>query len=237
MDLFEAIPLPNWDVRYDGLSKMDFLKERVKNFTLSHAYRSNVSVSNFQTNLAAFDFDGVQQRDASGNYIAGRQIQNITISEQFAPFIGLDATWTVGKNGLITKFEYKRDRSLSLNVSNMQIIEMRGREFVIGSGYKFSKVKLPFKVLGKTPESDLNLRFDLSIRNNESVSRNIIENNQQTTSGQNMYSIKSRVDYNIGPNLNIAFYFDRVVNKPKLSTAYNTANTSAGISLRFNLAQ
>ena len=236
-DAFKAIPLPNWDIRYDGLSKFDFMKDYVRNFSITHAYRSTVSISNFQTNLGAFDFEGNQVRDVSNNIIASRQIQSITISEQFAPFLGIDATWIVGENGLLTKFEYKRDRTLSLNVSNLQILEMQGKEWVIGSGYKFSKVKLPFKIMGKTPESDLTLRFDLSIRNNITINRNIIENSQQITSGQDMYSIKSRVDYNIGPNLNVALYFDRIVNKPQLSTAFDTANTSAGVSLRFNLAQ
>lgn len=236
-DVFKAIPLPNWDIRYDGLAKIEFMKQYVRNFSLSHAYRSNVSVSNFQTNLGAFDFEGNQLRDVSNNYIPGNQIQSITITEQFAPFLGVDATWIVGENGLITKFEYKRDRSLALSVTNLQITEMRGQEWVIGSGYKFSAVKLPFQVMGKDVESDLNIRFDLSIRRNVAINRNIIEDNQQITSGQDMYSIKSRIDYNIGPNLNIAAYFDRIVNKPKLSTAFNTANTSAGIALRFNLAQ
>ena len=236
-DVFKAIPLPNWDIRYDGLAKMDFMKDYVRNFSLTHAYRSNISVSNYQTNLAAFDQFGVPQLDASNNLIPSRQIQSVTITEQFAPFLGVDATWIVGENGLITKFEYKRDRSLALSVTNLQITEMRGKEWVIGTGYKFSGVKLPFQIFGKTPESDLNLRFDLSIRSNIALNRNIIENSQQITSGQDMYSIKSRIDYNIGPNLNVAVYFDRVVNKPQLSTAFNTANTSAGLALRFNLAQ
>ncbi|MEX1001077.1 MAG: cell surface protein SprA [Crocinitomicaceae bacterium] len=236
-DVFKAIPLPNWDIRYNGLSKFKFMKKYVRNFTLKHAYRSSVSVSNYQTNLAAFDENGVQQRDASGNFIAGKQIASVTITEQFAPFLGIDATWIIGKNGLITGIEFKRDRSLALNVPNMQITEMRGNEWVIGAGYKFSKVKLPFNFMGEKPESDLNLRFDLSIRNNISVSRNIIEDTNQPTSGQSMYSVKFRVDYNIGPNLNVAYYFDRVVNTPVLSNAYPTANTATGISLRFNLAQ
>jgi len=236
-DVFSAMPLPNWDIRYNGLSKFEFMKKRVKNFTISHAYRSNVSVSNFQTNLAAFDDLGNQNRDVSNNFIAGRQIQSITVTEQFAPLIGLDATWTIGENGLITKLEFTKDRSLALNIPNMQIMEMRGREIVIGSGYKFSKVKMPFKFMGKTPESDLNIRFDLNIRNNISIARNIIEDTNQPTAGTKTYSLKFRVDYNLGPNLNAAVYFDRVVNTPVLSNAYPTANTSAGISLRFNLAQ
>lgn len=236
-DIFKALPLPNWDIRYDGLSKFKFMKGIVQNFTLKHAYRSTVSLTNYQTNLAAFDESGAQQRDVYGNYIAGRQISGVTITEQFAPFLGLDATWIIGKNGLITSLQYNRDRSLALNVPNMQITEMRGSEWVIGMGYKFSNVKMPFKFMGKTPESDLNLRFDLSIRNNISVSRNIIEDTNQPTSGQNTYSIKFRVDYNLGENLNVAYYFDRVANTPVLSNAYPTANTATGISLRFNLAQ
>ena len=236
-DLFSAIPLPNWDIRYDGLSKFEFMKKHVRNFTISHAYRSNVTVGNFQTNLAAFDESGNQQLDASNNYIPGRQINNVTISEQFAPFLGMDATWVVGQNGLVTKFEYKRDRSVALNISNLQVMEMRGREWVIGSGYKFSKVRLPFQFLGKKPESDLTLRFDLSIRNNIALARNILENTSQPSSGQKMYSVKFRADYNITEALNVALYFERVANTPVLTNAYPTANTKAGISLRFNLAQ
>lgn len=236
-DVFKAIPLPNWDIRYDGLSKFKFMKSYVRSFTLKHAYSSTVSVSNFQTNLAAVDENGVQQRDASNNYISQRQVASVTITEQFTPFFGIDATWIVGKNGLITRFEYKRDRSLALNIPNMQIIEIRGREWVIGSGYQFSNVKLPFKIMGKRYESKLNLRLDISIRSNLSINRNIVEDTQYATSGQKTHSIKFRADYNIGRNLNVAYYFDRVVNEPELMPPFPTANTSTGVTFRFNLAQ
>lgn len=235
--VFNMIPLPNWDIRYDGLAKYKFMKKYVRNFTLKHAYRSSTSISNFQTNLAARDGDGVHLRDDSQNFISDNQIQSITITEQFAPFLGVDATWIIKKNGLITKFEFKKDRSLAMNMANFQITEMRGKEWVIGTGYKFSQIKMPFKFMGKTPKSDLNFRFDLSIRNSVSISRNIVENSAQAISGQKMYSIKSSIDYNLGKNLNVRLYFDRVVNTPVLSTAYKTANTRAGLALRFNLAQ
>ena len=235
--VFNMMPLPNWDIRYDGLAKYKFMKKYVRNFTLKHAYRSSTSISNFQTNLAARINVGTHLRDDSQNFISDDQIQSITITEQFSPFLGVDATWIIRKNGLITKFEFKRDRSLGMNISNLQITEMRGREWVIGTGYKFTKIKMPFKFMGKTPESDLNFRFDLSIRNTVSISRNIVENTAQATSGQRMYSIKSSIDYDLGKNLNIRMYFDRVVNTPVLSTAYKTANTRAGLALRFNLAQ
>ena len=236
-NVFNMIPLPNWDVRYDGLAKYKFMKKYVRSFTLKHAYRSSASISNFQTNLAARNSSGEHLRDDSQNFISDDQIQSITISEQFAPFLGVDATWIIRKNGLITKFEFKRDRSLTMNISNFQISEMRGKEWVIGTGYKFTDIEMPFKFMGKTPKSDLNFRFDLSVRNSVSISRSIVENTAQATSGQRMYSIKSSIDYDLGKNLNIRLYFDRVVNTPVLSTAYKTANTRAGLALRFNLAQ
>jgi len=236
-NVFKQLPLPNWDVRYDGLSKYKFLKKYVRNFTLKHAYRSTTSISNFSTNLAARDASGNHLRDDSQNFIADKQIQQITMSEQFAPFLGVDATWIIKKNGLITKVEYKKDRSLALNIANSQITEMRGSEWVFGTGYKFSDIKMPFKFMGKSLKSDLNFRFDLSIRKSVSISRNIIENASQATSGQNMYSIKSSIDYDFGKNLNVSVYYDRVVNTPILSTSFPTANTRAGLKLRFNLAQ
>ncbi|MFD1553686.1 cell surface protein SprA [Putridiphycobacter roseus] len=236
-DVFKMIPLPNWDIRYDGLSKLEFMKKYVRNFTIKHGYRSNISISNFSTNLAAKDEDGVQQLDNSLNFIADEQYASIIISEQFAPLFGIDATWIINKNGLITKFEYKKDRSLSLNIANSQIIEMVGKEIVIGTGYRFSQVELPFEFMGKKPKSDVNIRFDLSIRNTLTVSRSVTENSVIPTSGQEMYSIRSSVDYNLGKNLNARVYFDRTVNVPALSSAFKTANTRAGIALRFNLAQ
>ncbi|MEZ4938772.1 MAG: hypothetical protein R2799_14380, partial [Crocinitomicaceae bacterium] len=180
-------------------------------------------------------------RDVNDNFINQRQITNVVISEQFGPLIGLDATWMIkgkkGSSGLITKFEWKKDRTVSLGLSNNQVTEVKGNEFVIGAGYKFPSVKLPFKLFGKKPESALNLRFDLSIRDNITVIRKIVENTNQVTAGQNLVSIKFAADYNLGQNLNIQFYYNQNITKPKVSTSYPTSNIDSGIKLTFNLAE
>ena len=43
-------------------------------------------------------------------------------------------------------------------------------------------------------------------------------------------------DYNLSKNLTIQFYYDQVINTPKIATAYPTGNLSTGLRLRFNLA-
>ena len=94
----------------------------------------------------------------------------------------------------------------------------------------------PFKIQGKNPENDLNIRFDFSLRNNLTVIRKVVENTNQATAGQRVISIKSSADYLINQNVTIQLYYDQVINTPKIATSFPTGNMSCGIRLRFNLA-
>jgi cell surface protein SprA len=228
-------PLPNWSINYNGLTKYAFVKKYVKNFVIKHGYSSTVSVNGMQTNLNA-EFDGngdAVGRDINNNFIADLQVQNVVLTERFNPLLGFDATWNIKGQGLITKFEYKKDRSATLSLNNNQVTEVLGNEMIIGTGYKFSKVKLPFDQI---PASDVNLRFDFSFRDNLTVIRKIVESTNQATAGQRVISIKASADYNLSKNLTLQFYYDQVLNTPKIATAYPTQNLSTGFKLRFNLA-
>lgn len=229
------IPLPNWSVNYNGLKKFEFMKEHVRNFVIRHAYSNTVSVSGMQTNLnATFDNDGnATAKDLNNNYIATMQVQNVALMERFSPLIGMDATWNIKGQGLITKFEYKKDRSSTLSLNNNQVTEVLGNEWVIGTGYRFSKVKLPFE---KIDAADLNVRFDMSFRDNLTVIRKIVETTNQATAGQKVISIKFSADYNLSKYLTLQLYYDQTLNTPKIQTSYPTGNLSTGIRLRFNLA-
>lgn len=235
IDPVKNMPLPNWSVNYNGLKNFEFMKKRVKNFVIRHAYSSTVSVSGMQTNLnAEFDANGdAMTRDLNNNFIAESQIQNVVLTERFSPLIGLDATWVINGQGLITKFEYKKDRSATLSLNNNQVTEVLGNEWVIGTGYKFTKVKLPFE---KIEPNDLNIRFDFSFRDNLTVIRKVVENTNQATAGQRVVSIKISADYNLTKNLTIQYYYDQTLNTPKIATSYPTGNLSTGLRLRFNLA-
>ena len=230
------LALPNWSVNYNGLKKFPFMKKALKNFVMRHAYSSSISASGMQTNLnATFDSDGSASfRDLNNNFLAGSQIQNIVVTERFSPLIGFDATWNIKGQGLITKFEYKKDRSAALSLNNNQVTEVLGNEWVIGLGYKFAKVKLPFEFIKKP--SPVNVRADVSFRDNLTVIRKIVENSNQATAGQKVIKITAKVDYNLTNNLVIEYYYDQTLNTPKIATSYPTGNMSTGITLRFNLA-
>ncbi len=226
------MPLPNWNINYNGLSRLSFMKKVAKNFVIRHSYSSSISVSGMQTNLNANASNSA--RDINNNFEAAQVIQNISISERFSPLIGFDATWNVGKaQGLITKFEIKKDRNATLSLNNNQVTEILGTEWVIGTGFKFEKVKMP---INKVPASPVNIRIDFTFRDNLTVVRKIVENSNQATAGQRVVSIKSSADYNMSQNLVLQFYYDQVITNPKIATAYPTGNLNCGLRLRFNLA-
>ena len=228
------IPKPNWRITYDGLSKMAFIGNFFKKFTLTHAYRSTLNVSSFTSNLAYTQNDkGANGHDISNNYIPELQIATVSISEQFSPLLGVDMTLN---NNMLIRVEYKRDRNAALSLSNNQITEVKGVVWSIGTGYKFRQVKMPF-VKSRVIKSDIDTRIDVSIRDNTTIVRKIVEEVNQITGGQKVLSVKFTADYRLSAKLNIRFFYDYISTRPFISTTFPTSNTNAGISLRFTLSQ
>jgi cell surface protein SprA len=51
--------MPNWTLRYDGLSRVPLLNRVLQSANINHSYRSTYSISNYLTNLRYFkDDDG-----------------------------------------------------------------------------------------------------------------------------------------------------------------------------------
>ena len=132
--LSQRIPLPNWRITFDGLTKIKAVKKHIKKLSFSHAYRSNFTLGNYTTNLSGnWDSEGnAIETDIAGNYISQKQILTMNIMEQFAPLLGVDLTL---KNNMSVKFEMKKDRNVSLSLANNQITEIKGSEWKFGTGY------------------------------------------------------------------------------------------------------
>ena len=231
------IPLPNWRINYDGLMQMKFIKKRFQTFNLGHAYRSTYSIGSFATSLDYLELDGWSSKinENTGNFYTKYEIGQVTINEQFSPLIKLDMTW---KNSLITKLEIKKNRTLSLSLSNNQLTEINGNEYVIGTGYRIKDLTFKFRSGGKSKKisSDLDIKLDLNIRNNKTIIRKVIEDIEQITMGQQTISIKFSTDYVISSRLNIKAFYDKVITNTFISTTYPGSITNAGFSLRFTLA-
>ncbi len=239
--VFPSFPLPNWRVTYNGLSNITSLKSVFQKITLSHAYRSAYAITRFVSSANYVEVDGYASKvqDFSNIYYPKYDQGQITIAEQFSPLFSIDMTF---HNSLSTRFEWKKSRNLTLSFANNQITDVNSNEIIVGLGYRIKDLSFSMKALGgggkKTRiQSDLNIKLDLSIRNNRTVLRRIDENVSQTSAGQRVISINTSLDYALSEKLMFRFFFDKIINSPFVSNQYRTSTTNGGISLRFSLAQ
>ena len=220
--------MPNWRITFDGLSNLEFVKRYFKSISLSHAYRSSYTIGNYITNPD----DIFETLDNQGNLIPKYDISVVSIAEQFSPLLDINMDWN---NSLTTKLEFKRSRNLSLSTSNNQINEVNSKEVVFGAGYRFNEVQL---IINQQEfKSDLNVRGDISIRDNRTVIRKLAEDSDQITAGQRIITLKLTFDYVMSDRFNLRFFIDRRVNNPLISLSYPNSNTNIGFSVRFTLSQ
>ncbi len=251
--------LPNWTVKYGGLAKLKGVKDVFKSFNLNHSYKSIYSVGSYNTFSSYQEYMngfGFVQDVATGNPIPScmYDVSTVSINESFSPLIGVDMTF---HNNLSAKVEYRRTRVLTLSMTSQQLTETRSNDFVIGAGYKINNLNLfapkrtvRSKKRGSKQEqeektttnnsrgfsNDLNLRLDISFRNQSALCRDIITTLTQATSGNKAVQISFSADYALSKFLTLTAYYDRQFNKPLLtSSSYPTTTQDFGVSLKFIL--
>ena len=239
---FREIPLPNWDLKYTGFMKFKWFKKRFKRFSLTHGYRSSYTINQFQTNLdfsagnPNIAFNDANQQDAldqSNNFKSENLFSNINLSEVFSPLVRIDFEM---KNSIKVLAEIQKDRTLSLSLDNNLLTEIQGYEYIFGLGYRIKDVRIKSQLAGpkKRIVSDLNMKADISIRDNKTIIRYLDLDNDQVTTGQTIWGLKYSADYAFSKNLTGIFYFDYSFAEYAISTAFPQTTIRSGVTLRYN---
>jgi cell surface protein SprA len=230
--------MPNWRINFDGLSRFKFIQSVLRSVSLLHQYRSTYNITSFTTNLKyQVDATGMtSQRDLQQNFIPQYEINVVTVNEQFSPLINIDLNW---KSSLTTRIEVRKSRTVSLNLVSNQVADARSNELVLGAGYRFDDVQIMVRTGGaqRALKSDLNLRLDLSIRDNKTVARKLVENVNQPVVGQKIFTIGATADYLLSDRFNLQIFADHTMNNPFVANTFPTSATNIGFSLKFTLVQ
>jgi cell surface protein SprA len=231
-DIFRSFPIPNWSIKYNGLMRYKYFKDKFKRFSLQHNYRASYTINQFRSN-----FDYIEKpngQDVNTNFFNKTIMSNINLVEQFSPLIRMDFEL---KSSLRVLTEIKKDRALSMSFDNNLLTEVKGMEYVVGLGYRFKDVIFSSR-LADSPtgiiKSDINIKCDFSYRNNETLVRYLDYDNNQLAAGQNIWSLKLTADYAFSKNLTAIFYYDHSFSKAVISTAFPLTNIRSGFTLRYN---
>lgn len=237
--------LPNWRVNYDGLTTLPWFKEKFKRLRLSHAYSSLYNIGSYssfstwvQADGGSGDYGFIQNLDGKPAPSSPYDISSVNLVEQFNPLFGVDGTLV---NNMTIRARYNYTRNLNLNITSFQIVENLQKDFIFGLGYRINEFN---KLLGihmkkdRGFNNDLNITADLSHKKTHSLIRRIEEEYTDATAGTVILTLKLSAEYTFSRALLMRAFYDRIVNTPLISaTAYPTANSNFGISIRFTLTQ
>lgn len=228
------IPLPNWQVVYSGLKNVPSINKHFMKFDLLHGYKSTYTVSGIQSSPDYYNYQisGINGRDTNNNYLNPYTFSQVGYVEEFAPLLGVDATM---RNNMQLRAMYNKNRAFVLGVQNYTLTEDSGSEYIFGFGYIIKDFKMRLNIRGKTRtiKSDLNLKMDFSLRDSKTRIINILEKDIQVTGGQKILGINFSADYNFSQNFQVKFFYNQLVTKYKISTAYPLSTVRAGISANF----
>ena len=233
LDLIPALTklLPNWTIRYSGLSKLKWFNEHFKSVNINHSYKSVFALGSYTSS----------SETAS---MLGWNVPTVSINESFSPLIGADVTF---HNNLTLKAEYRRTRVLNLSMTSVQINESRSNDLVIGMGYKISNFRLfgagtSRKIKkaqgGSKSKKDANSQKQTANSKKSGVTRDIATRSSSASSGNSALKVSFMADYTLSRLLTISAYYERQTNKPLLSSSsYPTTTHDFGLSMKFSLTR
>ena len=234
LNSFPKIPIPNWRITYNGLTKFDFFNNLFSSLDINHGYRSTYSVNGFSSLVRYTEQNGsVNIKDVNGNFLPSYQFSQITLFEQFVPLLGIDVRL---KNNMTTNLEYRKSRTLGLSLSNSQLAQLKEEAVVFGFGYRTTKFRFPFGLFkGLKTNNDMNFKMDLALSDRKTVIYRADVEDAEVSSGALNMTVRPSIDYVLNQRFNIRMFYDGNITKPYTSQTFNTSFSNFGFSLRFTL--
>ena len=262
--LFNTLPKVNWQLDYSGLEKLPFFKEIFQRFSVSHGYRSMLTVNTYQTELLYND-EGTPDQNLNPNTLdvySKFEIPDITISESFSPLIGVDMRL---QNDVSLNVDFKKARNLQLSFIDNSLNETKTTEYVVGFGWRLSNVDIPFLTgskkkkgrgisgtdlspdtgagrgargpgLNQREPQQLDITFDFSLRDDVTY-RYLLDQSQEPvpTRGSRSITISPAAEYQLNKQLALRLFFDYRRTEPKSTQSYPITNINGGVTIRFIL--
>lgn len=234
LNTFPKIPLPNWNLTYSGLTKIGFIADNFTSVDIRHGYRSIYNINGYNSLIRYQEIAGFSgTRDVNDNFLPKFQFSQVTVSEYFAPLIGLDTRF---KNNVSASVEINRSRMLGLSIANSQQAQLSENNIVVGIGYRTNKFRFPFGLFKSVKmNNNMDFKLDVAIRDNKAIIYRPDIDEGEIFSGQKNITLRPSVDYILNQKFNIRLFYDSNITKPYTSQSFNTSFSNFGFSLRFTL--
>nr|WP_317174035.1 cell surface protein SprA [Mucilaginibacter boryungensis] len=231
---FPKIPIPNWDIRYSGLSRVSMFSDIFDSFDITHGYRSTYTVNSFSSLLRYQVVNGGSfNRDVNNDFLPDYQYSQVTLFEQFLPLLGMNVRF---KNSISASLEYRKSRILSLSLLNSQLAQQNENALHVGMGYRTRHFRFPFGLFSNLKmNNDMNFKLDVDVRDNKTLIYRADIQSAEISSGQKNITVRPSVDYVLSERFHMNVFYDSNITKPYTSQTFNTSVTNFGVNLKLLL--
>ena len=263
LNVFKTLPLPNWTINYNGLSKIGKLKDMFSSVSIRHGYKSTLRINTFRTDL---NYDPTSPTGNSNintetnNYYSSLEIPDVVIREGFSPLIGIDIET---KNKISMNFSMDKQRDLQMNLFTYQLAENRTSSYKAGFQYTMQNVQFEWlkskkkkgrgkkdkdKVLGNqnilkgggstfgnSSPQDLNIGMQFQLNDDITINHFLDQDIHERIRGQFVLRISPSLDYQLNNQLNLRLFVDYTNTRPKTSQTPPSTNIFGGLTVSFSL--
>ena len=237
---FSRLPLPNWNIQYNGLTQYPVFKKIFESFTIKHGYSSRTTIANFNSD---FRYEGggeiknpIKLDSLSNNFIPLYFMPNVGFNENFSPLLGIDFTL---KNKMNFRFEFKKSRMVSMSLIDYQLTENVSSGFTFGYGFQTKSITLPFTNFeGKKIELKNGARIscDVNYTDNFIVNHRVGQDIRIPVGGAIRLMINPKVDVQVNDKFNLQLFYSYIYNEPRISNTFPMSNGAGGMRMSFSLA-
>ena len=227
LDIFPSLlhMLPNWSLKYSGLSKLAWFQRHFKSFNINHAYKSVYSIGAYNSFTSWMEYMGdlgFVKDVTTGNPVPSSiyNISTVSINESFSPLIGVDMTWN---SGMTTKLEYKKTRTLNLSMTSVALTENYSNDIVFGIGYKIKDISLFGAKRIQDPDRAKSKKKNATGKNASKT------DDKKSTAAQSKTSGSKRVggvSHDLNLRLDFSYRMQSAINR-NIQTAISTATSGS----------
>jgi cell surface protein SprA len=153
---FLPFPMPNWSIRYSGLSDWPLLRAVTRSVSIEHSYSGT-----YESRFASVSATDAGQVTINQNAFLYRRpefgVEGAQVSKTFQPFIGINVTW---QGDLETSVNWNRSTRTFLRTASFAIEQEETSEVSARISYSKRGLDIPLLPIGKLNNE---IRFSLAL--------------------------------------------------------------------------
>lgn len=246
------IPMPSWQITYNGISNWPIIRSLVESATLKHGYSADYR-TDFETNATPGETGSFRLGQRTIIYpMPDFNVGTVRVNERYQPLIGVDLTF---KGRFTTSIDWNKTTVFTLSTSQNSVSEIKTDQISATASYQRQGLSLPF-LPGKRLNNRISFSMTVAWDKNSDIQyylRKALESritngdafkdedalelpNIQMTAASQRFTISPKIAYQFSNRVSADFTLKREQFISDQGNLPSYTNTSGGFNIRVSIS-